>query len=114
MPMNKALREQAESWGIPVADADSSAAASVRLDLQPGGAARAEWIYALVAPFPTVTDGVAFKELLANWSGAAVGPFAGRPLLMDDATLAAFSAMWGPPSSRFVRSVPADQLLDAA
>lgn len=107
-----ALRQQAESWGIPLAN--SSASASVRLDLQPDGVSRAEWVYALVAPFPTVTDGVAFKDLLANWSGVAVGPFAGRPLLMEDATLAAFSAMWGPPSSRFVRSVPADQLLDTA
>ncbi len=107
-----ALHRQAENWGIPVVN--SPAAASLRLDLQSGGTSRASWIYALVAPFPTVADGVTFKELLANWNGTAAGPLAGRPLLMDDATLAAFSSLWGPPSSRFVRGIPAGQLLDAA
>jgi poly-gamma-glutamate synthesis protein (capsule biosynthesis protein) len=107
-----ALRQQAEHWGIRVVD--SPADASSHLDLQSSGTSRSVWIYALVAPFPTVADGVTFKELLANWKGTALGPFAGQPLLMDEATLAAFSVMWGPPSPRFVRSVPADQLLNTA
>ena len=107
-----ALRRQAERWGIQVVN--SPAAAPLHLDLQSSGVSRTVWVYALVAPFPTVADGVTLKELLANWNGAALGPFAGRPPLMDEATLAAFSVMWGPPSPRFVRSVAADQLLNTA
>ncbi len=72
------------------------------------------WVYALVAPFPTVTDAVTFNEILASWQGSSVGPFAGQPLLMDPSTLAAFTALWGRPAVGATRSVAADQILDTA
>jgi poly-gamma-glutamate synthesis protein (capsule biosynthesis protein) len=74
------------------------------------------WVYALVAPFPTVIDGLTFEQLRAAWSGngTAPAPFNGHPLLMDESTLAAFTALWGAPSSGSVRSVSSAQLLDAA
>jgi hypothetical protein len=72
-------------------------------------------VYALVAPFPTVTDGVTFDELHLAWSeGTAPTSFEGRPLLMDESTLAAFTALWDAPASGAVRVVPADQLLEEA
>ncbi|HEX5807056.1 MAG TPA: CapA family protein [Anaerolineales bacterium] len=72
-----------------------------------------QWVYALVAPFPTVIDGVTFDELSLAWQeGTALPPFTGRPLLMEGSTLAAFTAMWGEPAAGAVRVVPADQLLD--
>jgi poly-gamma-glutamate synthesis protein (capsule biosynthesis protein) len=107
-----ALRLQAESWGVPLT-ADSAAAA-LRLDAGPERAPGAVWVYALVAPFPTISDGVTLQELMANWKGAASGSFAGKPLLMDASTLATFSARWGSPAPGSVRSLPADQLLEAA
>ncbi len=72
-------------------------------------------VYALVAPFPTVTDGVTFDELMLAWTeGTAPAPFNGTPLLMDDSTLAAFTALWDAPAAGAVRVVAADRLLDEA
>ncbi|HLA05951.1 MAG TPA: CapA family protein [Anaerolineales bacterium] len=73
------------------------------------------WIYVLVAPFPTITDGVSFDELLRAWTeGTAPDSFNGAPLLMEESTLAAFTVRWDAPAPGVVRSVPADQLLDVA
>jgi poly-gamma-glutamate synthesis protein (capsule biosynthesis protein) len=72
-------------------------------------------VYALVAPFPTVIDEVTFDALYLAWSeGIAPSPFERRPLLMDESTLAAFSALWDEPASGAVRIVSADQMLDEA
>jgi hypothetical protein len=72
-------------------------------------------VYALVAPFPTVTDGVTFDELKLAWTEEiAPAPFRGLPLLMDDSTLAAITVLWGEPAGGAVRVVPADQLLSTA
>lgn len=72
-------------------------------------------IYVLVAPFPTVTDGVTSGELIQMWTqGVAPAPFAGHPLLMDEPTRNAISSLWDEPASGAVRTVASDQLLDAA
>ena len=63
------------------------------------------WIYNLVAPFPTIKDGVTSDELRSYWTEG------GLPLLMAESTLRAFTAIWGKPASGSVRSVPEDQLL---
>ena len=72
------------------------------------------WVYALVAPFPTVLDGVSATELRAAWAGDGSGPFAGKPLLMDAPTRETFSAAWGGPAAGAVKVVPADGLLEQA
>jgi poly-gamma-glutamate synthesis protein (capsule biosynthesis protein) len=72
------------------------------------------WIYALVAPFPTVTDAVSLADIQNTWSGTPSGPFAGRPLWVDGATLAAFSRLWGDPAAGAVLVVPSDQLVGSA
>ena len=73
------------------------------------------WVYALVAPFPTVTDGVTFEELRRQWSGGvAPAAFEGRPLRMDEAALATFSALWGDPAAGAVEVTAAGQLLETA
>jgi len=73
-----------------------------------------QWIYALVAPFPTIEQGVAAGELRSAWSGTPAGPFAGRPLLMDESTLAVFTALWGPPAGEAVKTLPSAELLGYA
>lgn len=103
------LRVQANSWSIPLVN-DPGLATQV-LDVSDSGAA---WIYALVAPFPTVTDGVTYADLLSNWQGVPAGPLAGRALLMDESTLAAFTAAWGGPAPGSTLAAPADELLDLA
>jgi hypothetical protein len=72
------------------------------------------WIYALVAPFPTVADGVAGSDLLQAWSGQAAGPMGGLPLLMDQNTLNVLSSDWGMPAPGAAKTLPADQLADYA
>ena len=104
-----ALRTEADSWNIPLVD--DAQAATQKLEISAPGST---WIYALVAPFPTVTDGVTYADLLSNWRGVPAGPLAGRALLMDESTLAALSAIWGGPASGSARTVPAEQLLDLA
>ncbi|MDQ2693602.1 MAG: CapA family protein [Chloroflexota bacterium] len=73
------------------------------------------WVYALVAPFPTVTDGLTFEELQRQWTEAiAPSAFEGRPLLMDESVLATLSALWGDPAAGAVEVVAAGQLLETA
>jgi hypothetical protein len=103
------LREAALASGIPLA-ADEPSATQV-VDVADSGSS---WIYALVAPFATITDDVAYADLLSTWKGAPSGPLSGHTLLLAESTLAAFTAIWGEPASGAVRSVPSDQLLDAA
>lgn len=108
-----ALRQFAMLSGLPLAG--DEAGAVVRLDVSPlSDSQSAAWIYALVAPFPTTTDGVSLVDLLNAWAGVATGPFAGRPLWMDEPTLAAFSASWGVPAAGSVRVAAADQVVDSA
>lgn len=82
-----------------------------------------QWVYALVAPFPTIKDGVTFDELHIAWTEGtapavppepAEGPFNGIPLLMEESTLAAFTAQWDAPAPGAVRSVSSGELLNEA
>ena len=109
------LREQLESLNIPNT-------ARLILDVSPFVESNSnlsethiQWVYALVAPFPTVKDGVTFDDLHLAWTeGTAPAPFSGIPFLMDKSTLAAFTALWDEPAAGAVRIVPSNQLLDNA
>ena len=73
------------------------------------------WVYALVAPFPSVIDGVTLNEIEVAWTeGVIPEAFDGRPLLMEESTFAAFRALWGEPAANAVRVAPPDQLLEIA
>ncbi len=95
---------------------------NVRLDIvtsaaQDSQSRQIQWVYALVAPFPTVRDGVTLDELQRAWTEgptAAPAPFSGTPLLMEESTLAAFTALWDEPAPGAVRVISADKLLDEA
>ncbi|MGE5464132.1 MAG: CapA family protein [Syntrophothermus sp.] len=78
-------------------------------------ASQVPWVYALVAPFPTVTDGVTSDELHLAWTeGTVPAAFSGHPLYMDESTLSALTALWGQPASGLVQVVAADRLLETA
>ncbi|MBN1454470.1 MAG: CapA family protein [Anaerolineales bacterium] len=119
-----ALVAESDRWGIPLVANPSQA--SLHLELVSAGdeatiASRSTWIYALVAPFPTVTDGVTLDELKAAWNGSPPGhvqcaqceALAGSPLWMTESTLAAFTALWGASASEAVQTAPADELVAA-
>ncbi|MGA9348443.1 MAG: CapA family protein [Anaerolineae bacterium] len=72
------------------------------------------WVYALVAPFPTLIDDVAWSDFEWAWQGTVAAPFNQSPLLMTAETEAALSALLGPPSAGAVEIVPAEVLLDKA
>ncbi len=118
------LVAETESWDIPFIDDPDQA--TLRLELASGGdestvVSKASWVYALVAPFPTVTDGVVFDELKAAWQGSLstlpacvqCETFDRSPLWMADSTLTVFTALWGEPAPGAVQTARADELVDA-
>ncbi|MBN2387910.1 MAG: CapA family protein [Anaerolineales bacterium] len=111
-----ALRQAALHAGLRVAETARAGTVSLELyDAQVSIPNRySTWIYALVAPFPTVTDGVTNTDLQNAWNGRPSGPFAGRPLWMTESTLAAFTARWGSPASGAVRVAADSGLLEGA
>ena len=83
--------------------------------LQPGDDHRiSTWTYALVAPFPTVTDGLTGAELRSGWSGTGTGQFTGRPLLMTQNTQDVLSGLWGNPAPGATELLPEEGLVEAA
>ncbi len=75
---------------------------------------RGGWIYALVAPFPTVTDEIAAQDLLDFWKTGQTALFEGQPLLMDESTFGVLAAFWGLPAEGAVQVVPEDEILSMA
>ena len=117
----ESLVRESDLWGVPLAsDPDIG---TLHLGLSTVGsdeniASKTTWVYALVAPFPTVVDGITLEELQAAWNGSLSIPnlcaqcedFSRAPLLMTESTLAAFTSLWGQPATDVVRTVPEGQL----
>ncbi len=72
-----------------------------------------QWVYALVAPFPTVVDDVPFSAVQAAWQGQPVQcdacDFTG-PLRLSESTLSALKTVLGEPAVGAVEVLPADQI----
>ncbi|HMZ06180.1 MAG TPA: CapA family protein, partial [Anaerolineales bacterium] len=103
------LRDLAKTFGLPIVTVAESA--STKLDVSDSGSL---WIYALVAPFPTVKDGVSSADLIDAWQNGSSLTGNGQPLLMAESTLRAFTALWGEPAPGAVRSVDSEKILDEA
>ncbi len=73
-----------------------------------------QWIYALAAPFPTVTDSITAQQLKKIWQGELEENLPLRSLLVDGNTKAIFEKVWGAPSSTTVRLTDANSLLATA
>jgi len=75
----------------------------------------ARWVYTLVAPFPTISDGITSVELQAAWQGnLGSGPFAAVPLMMDSDTYWVLTKLWGEATSGAVKIISPDELLQSA
>jgi poly-gamma-glutamate synthesis protein (capsule biosynthesis protein) len=106
------LRETALTWGLPVAETES--AASLHLGLaETTDSTKTTWIFALVAPFPTVDDGVVLAELESAWRASSSGPVPESPLWMTESTLSAMTAIFGEAGEGAVATVSADELIDS-
>ena len=103
------LVEIAKTWNIPLTN--DPALATQKLDISDSGSL---WIYALVAPFATVTDGVTLQDLSSVWKGDPAAPIPGHSVLLAESTLEAFTALWGEPASGAVRVVSSEEILDTA
>jgi poly-gamma-glutamate synthesis protein (capsule biosynthesis protein) len=74
----------------------------------------AEWVYVVVAPFSTLTDEVVWADVTGSWSGTPAGPFADRPLMMDEGTHDTLTSFLGSSLEGAVSILPSDQLVDVA
>jgi poly-gamma-glutamate synthesis protein (capsule biosynthesis protein) len=75
----------------------------------------AQWVFVLVAPFPTITDGIQGSELRDHWEGNLGSEyFEGVPLRMDQGTFGIFSALWGEPAPGAVQVVLSSDLIQTS
>ena len=88
---------------------DTKEKSNIQLNLS-GTHSLAHWIFALVAPFPTITDGISSTNLLDIWSKGNPGNYPITNLLVDDATRNLFQKIWGAPSG-FVSTASKDEIL---
>jgi len=108
-----------ESINLPpgFAPVDQSAGAALQIDVmtgqQPAESGSVDWVYALVAPFPTVADEISLADLKSAWTGSDPDGLPFNDLLVDESTLAIFEKLWGPAGSR-VRPAESSRLLDWA
>jgi poly-gamma-glutamate synthesis protein (capsule biosynthesis protein) len=100
--------------GIRLVDDAKTASLQLAAAEQPASQNGVDWVYALVAPFPTITDGVSLADLKNAWDGEDVDGFDGAPLLMSPETQAVLSVVWGKPGENTVTTFPADKLLQQA
>ncbi|MGB2897126.1 MAG: CapA family protein [Anaerolineales bacterium] len=81
-----------------------------QVSVEPGGKVRiAEWVYVVVAPFPTVEDGIGYETLQALWSGEAQE---GRRIFLSEDVFEAMSDVLGTSSESWVRITAPENLLD--
>lgn len=71
------------------------------------------WIYALVAPFPTIADGITTNQLVNLWRNGT--PIIGGPssLIAEPSTITLFDQIWGTHSTQ-VSAEAASELLNTA
>lgn len=79
-----------------------------------GITAGAIWVYALVAPFPTVIDNITLVELMDIWSNRIGEGDTPRVLYLSEQTFAALSTIWGQPEGSNIRIANKEELLDLA
>ncbi|MCX8023793.1 MAG: CapA family protein [Thermanaerothrix sp.] len=79
----------------------------------------ARWLYLLVAPFPTIADGVSWENFYAAWRGEhdwadPTNPWEGRPLLMSPSTFEVLQKALGTPAANVVWIEPEGTLQEMA
>ena len=115
-PVANALTTAVTDHPDVFAPASSPEAAEVRVLCEPGPDATplAEWVYAVVVPFPTLTDEVTWTDVASSWGGTPAGPFADRPLLMTAETAVTLAQALGEPGAGAVELVPAEEIVQRA
>lgn len=110
--INPALPAELSNWlSVPpnIQVVDDPSKAQILLSVS-NGQPISHWVYALVAPFPTILDGVSRDDIKRSWLGEPSGPFANLPILVDEHTYEVFTALWGQPAPEAVKALPSDDL----
>jgi poly-gamma-glutamate synthesis protein (capsule biosynthesis protein) len=68
------------------------------------------WVYALAAPFYTVTDGITFNQLASFWRGDLDGDFTFSQVLITEEIKAAMQEVLGLPDEAVVKTLTMDAL----
>jgi len=68
------------------------------------------WVFALAAPFPTVTDGITVDQLKAAWQSGKNPLAPNQPLLMAEETRDILAIYWGDPEINAVEIINKDNL----
>jgi hypothetical protein len=109
------LRDAIQGWGRIVEDQSDSSDARIFANTENGeNSNKFSAIYALVAPFPTLTDSISISDVKNAWAGNSTGDFASRPIMMDQSTYEAMQILLGKPADGAVQIVAARELLDTA
>jgi len=73
-----------------------------------------QWIFALVAPFSTITDEITLNELRAFWQGNEMRSISVTRILVDGGTKALFEKLWGTASVANISVMAGEELLSSA
>ena len=104
-----------ERFSLPAGFQFTTEPGNAQLRLEVGSdVPTARWIYALVAPFPTLRDDVALSDLQAVWRGTPPEELAAISLILDEDTQAVFTVLWGEPGDGVVEVLPARAILEQA
>lgn len=98
--------EVLRSSGGRFAWASNESEADIQLALN-SGQPLAVWVYALVAPFPTIEDGTTLAELQAAWQGQSP-----VPLVLTQGEAAVLEALWGSSASVALTVVSEEEVVD--
>jgi len=97
--------------GVAVAEREEDANFQLVFQTETGQAV--SWVYALVAPFPTIEDEISLNELMSIWRTGINSDTPPQRLIMDEKTLMVFEMLWGPASAA-ISKVATEKLLDSA
>jgi poly-gamma-glutamate synthesis protein (capsule biosynthesis protein) len=73
-----------------------------------------EWVYAVVAPFPTVLDQVPWADVEARWQGASTPLLGEKTIFVTPETVAQLTPLLGVPYPEAVSVVPQEQMVEQA
>ena len=96
-----------------IVQAASEQSASLKIDVG-ADALISQWIFALVAPFSTITDEVTLNDLRAFWQGNEMRGVSVKRILIDGGTKALFEKLWGTASVANVTVMAGEELMSSA
>ncbi|MBW6465040.1 MAG: CapA family protein [Brevefilum sp.] len=85
-----------------------------RLGVEDVGRNPVLWVYVLVAPFYTLTDGISSDDLVALWEGNIQDGFPISRILVTQETFTVMETLFGTPDGSMVKVVTAEELAKQA